>query len=153
MFPARGEDSWCSWSLTWVYSNVSLYAKFVISSIQDHIREIDVLAVIVPRVSDLNLAVLTSGNLPELTFSWECDVFTTVIHQGRQTGVAEFPSAFETDFGWVLAGSTEVSTSYLTIVSNHTLIVMEDELLRKFWEIEEQANKEQGLSPGGAALQ
>ena len=45
--------------------------------------------------------------------------------------------AFETEFGWVLAGSTGPS-SPTHHVSRHVSLLTGDDLLRKFWEIEEK---------------
>ena len=57
------------------------------------------------------------------------------------------PSAFETDFGWVLAGETNMHFSHLSLLTHHTTISSGDDLLRKFWEIEEQPSEYSCLSP------
>ena len=57
---------------------------------------------------------------------------------GQRFGPFGSPTAFETDFGWVLAGG--VGAGYSTgnsISSNHISILTGDDLLRKFWETED----------------
>ena len=53
--------------------------------------------------------------------------------------------AFETEFGWVLAGSTGAS-SPTHHVSHHVSLLTGDDLLRKFWEIEEKPTADVVLS-------
>ncbi len=69
--------------------------------------------------------------------------FAEVMRQGRVPGS---PSAFETDFGWVLAGETSTCTSHFSIASHHASMVTGDHLLRRFWEIEEQPREHSSLS-------
>ena len=47
------------------------------------------------------------------------------------------PSAFETSFGWVIAGAIRSGQLSMQLVSHHTSVLTGDDLLRKFWEIEE----------------
>ena len=47
------------------------------------------------------------------------------------------PSCSETKFGWVLAGRTDAGAIDGHITTFHTSLVSGDDLLRKFWEIEE----------------
>ena len=61
-----------------------------------------------------------------------------LIHHGRRSGPPGSPIAFETMFGWVLAGRTNSHTSIcLSIATHHVSVTSTDDLLRKFWEIEE----------------
>lgn len=53
--------------------------------------------------------------------------------------------AFETDFGWVLAGSTGPSTP-IHCISHHVSLLTGDDILRKFWEIEEKPMADAVLS-------
>ena len=58
--------------------------------------------------------------------------------QGRRTGPPDAPVAFETKFGWVLAGKTgPISFSNHCVTVNHVSTISGDELLSKFWEVEE----------------
>ena len=145
-------------------SSAQSLTQFVISPIQDRAREIDITAVIVPRVtcdlplqpiqfkpewthlSNLTLADPDFGVPAKIDLLLGVNVFAEVTRQGRRTGTAGSPTAFETDFGWVLAGDTNVCTSHCTITSNHTTLAAGDELLSKFWEIEEQSKGCQELS-------
>ena len=69
------------------------------------------------------------------------DVYLSAMRQGRRTGPPGSPYALETDFGWVLGGcsGTPPTTTQATanLVINHSLCYSTDELLRKFWEMEE----------------
>lgn len=58
--------------------------------------------------------------------------------QGRRNGPFGSPSAFETKFGWVLAGRTNShTTSPLGVAAHHVAVESGDDVLRKFWEVEE----------------
>ena len=65
------------------------------------------------------------------------DIFVEVLCQGRQTGAPGSLSAFETEFGWVLAGKLDVYASSHSIASHHVSVATGDDLLQKFWEIED----------------
>ena len=75
------------------------------------------------------------------------DVFTAALLHGRRVGPSGTPVAFETVFGWVLAGSTDQSTSEPVALSHHTFVTADDDLLRRFWEIEENTKHKTNLSP------
>ena len=68
------------------------------------------------------------------------DVFSRVVLRGRRFGPVGTPSAFKTQFGRVLTGSTGSNTGsgsgscFLAVAGMPQ--VNDDELLRKFWEIE-----------------
>ena len=75
------------------------------------------------------------------------DVFIQVMHQGRWMGVPGCPSAFETDFGWVLAGGASICASNISITSHHASVVITgDQILQRFWEIEEPPSNISSLS-------
>ena len=65
------------------------------------------------------------------------DIYTYVMLQGRQSGLFGTLFALETKFGWVLAGKTAPSTNSLFVESHHVTVSSGDDILRKFWEIEE----------------
>ena len=119
-------------------------------------KEISVTAVIVPRVTnnlplksmeldakwkhlaDIQLADPDFGSPSKIDLLLGVDIFVTVLLNGRRFGPPGSPTALETDFGWVLAGG--VGAGYSTansISSNHISILTGDDLLRKFWEIED----------------
>ena len=118
-------------------------------------KEISVTAVIVPRVtynlplksveldtkwkhlSDIQLADPEFGSPSKIDLLLGVDIFIAVLLNGRRFGPPGSPTALETDFGWVLAGG--VGAGYSTansISSNHISFLTGDDLLRKFWEIE-----------------
>ena len=62
------------------------------------------------------------------------------------TGPPGSPMAFETQFGWVLAG--EVDTSMVCenhVTSHHVTINSGDDILRQFWEVEHLPSSESCL--------
>ena len=61
------------------------------------------------------------------------DLYSDVLLDGQQTGHPDTPTAYETHFGWVLAGRTNtlVSTS-CTVCNNHIAVSSSDDILRKF---------------------
>lgn len=64
-------------------------------------------------------------------------IFLEVIRHGRRRGPLDSPTALNTEFGWVLAGDT--GSSETELVSTYmTSIATGDDLLRKFWEVEEK---------------
>ena len=82
------------------------------------------------------------------------DVFAEVMHHGRRSGPPGIPIAFETCFGWVLAGSTESCSLLPQVTTCHVLFTTGDEALQKFWEMEEGPLSETTLSPEeGSAVQ
>ena len=79
------------------------------------------------------------------------DVYAETLH-GRRSGPSGSPTAFETIFGWVLAGSTSNNnmrvSSHHGVASFHSqLVASGDELLRRFWELEESPKSSSDLSP------
>ena len=80
------------------------------------------------------------------------DIFSRVVLHGRRFGPSGSPSAFKTQFGWVLAGTTGCShqirgsreSCYLATTVEDLRV--SEELLRKFWEIEDPYSQEPTLS-------
>ena len=73
-----------------------------------------------------------------------------VLLQGRRCGPSGSPVTFETQFGWVLAGRTSSHlSSHLSIISHHVSVTVTsgDDILRSFWEIEENPRKQSSLYP------
>ena len=66
---------------------------------------------------------------------------------GRRIEPPGSPIAFETDFGWVLAGQLDSCTPDHHIVSHHVSFIAGDDPLCRFWEIEENPKNEVGLTP------
>ena len=100
------------------------------------------------HLSGLHLADPTFGRPGKIDILLGIDVYAAVLLHGRRNGPHGSPVAFETRFGWVLAGGIQSSNlSYCTVSSHHTSVASTDELLRKFWEIEEKSHSPTNLSP------
>ena len=75
------------------------------------------------------------------------DIFARVVRDGRRVGAPGSPVAFETQFGWVLAGEVDTSASCeKRITSNHVMLKSGDDILHQFWEVEHQPLGEASLS-------
>ena len=98
------------------------------------------------HLADLTLADPDFGRPGKIDLLLGVEVFSQVVRQGRRSGIPGSPSAFETDFGWVLAGETSTYVSHLSLLTHHTTIDTGNGLLRKFWEIEEQPTEYSSLS-------
>ena len=74
-------------------------------------------------------------------------MFVQVVRNGRRAGPPGSPVAFETEFGWVLAGEVKPFVPCYHISSHHVALESGDDLLRRFWEIEQQPDDEPIWSP------
>ena len=78
------------------------------------------------------------------------DIYSDLLLHGRRCGPANTPTAFETQFGWVLMGKTKsysASASH-SVTSNHTTVTPAgDDILQMFWEVEENPRDDVNLSP------
>ena len=74
-----------------------------------------------------------------------------VVLPGKRAGLPDSPVAFQTEFGWVLAGSTGPGppTHHVT---HHASLLTGDDILHKFWEIEEKPMTDEVLSPEERSL-
>ena len=140
-------------------------ASFKISSTRLPSKKIEVTAVVAPRVtcdlplhpipfdptwnhlSDIPLADPDFGRPGRIDILLGVDVFVETLLHGRRIGSPGSPIAFETEFGWVLAGRLDSCTPDHHIVSHHVSFIAGDDLLRRFWEIEENPKNEVALSP------
>ena len=98
-------------------------------------------------MADLTLADPDFGQLGRIDLLLGVEVFSEVVRQGRQNGAPGSPSTFETDFGWVLAGEASPAATPSPLLAHHTTVDTGDELLCKFWEIEQQPSEYSGLFP------
>ena len=57
-------------------------------------------------------------------------MFAEVLQQGRRIGIPGSPTALETMFGWVLAGSPKAIVSKNYVVTLHTSLLSADNVLR-----------------------
>ena len=145
-------------------SNQSV-AQFSISPIQSPLKKIDITAIVVPKVTcdllfspvplkkewnhldGINLADSGFGCPGRIDLLLGIDVFVDVILHGRRSGPPGTPLAFGTCFGWVLAGSTESSSPVPQVATYHASCATGDEILRRFWEVEDSPLSETTLSP------
>ena len=70
-----------------------------------------------------------------------------MIHQGRWCGPQGSPVAFETEFGWVLAGNASSCAPTQQATVHHVSLLTGDDLLRQFWEIEEKPKSDTTMTP------
>ena len=75
------------------------------------------------------------------------EIFVEVIRHGRWSGPHNTPTALNTEFAWVLAGSAGAQTDAQPVSTRFTSVVTGDDLLRRFWEIEEKAVANCTLTP------
>ena len=141
-------------------------ATFEIASVRSPRRKFAVSAIVVPRVtcdlplqpvhqesnwthiSDISLADPDYGIPGRVDILLGVDLYSDVLLDGRRTGPPGAPTAFETQFGWVLAGRTNPATSTnQAVATNHITVSCDDDILRKFWEIEENPKEVSCLSP------
>ena len=139
-------------------------ANLTISSTQTG-RKFNLTAIVVPRVTcdlpvkpvsfgpnwnhlnGLSLADPDFGRPGRIDLLLGVDIFIEALLHGRRAGSTGTPVAFETVFGWVLAGPTDQLSPETCIATHHALVATGDDLLRKFWEIEESTKHESNLSP------
>ena len=100
------------------------------------------------HLSGLDLADLHFGLPGAVDLLLGVDVFTAVLGHGWRSGPHGSPTAVETSFGWVLAGTAHCNTSLIKEVSHHISTLSGDDILRKFWEVEEFANPRSLLTSG-----
>ena len=124
--------------------------NFAVSAIHSPREKIGVTAIVVPRVtcdlplqpvsfhsswthlSGITLADPDFGRPGRVDLLLGVEVFPDVMLHGRRCGPPESPAAFETRFGWVLAGSVADYTSAQHAVVHHVCIPSGDDILRKF---------------------
>ena len=142
-------------------------SSFQISPVGPNKRKIGVSAVIVPKVtcdlpltpvpfqltwkhiSDLPLADPGFGQPGRIDILLGIDMFVDVLRHGRRSGPPGSPTALETEFGWVLcggSGSSSDSFNHASVTSLHSFITSGDDILRRFWEIEEAPPDQSALS-------
>ena len=99
------------------------------------------------HIDNLSLADPDFGRPGKIDLLLGVDVFTEALLHGQRVGVPGSPIAFETVFGWVLAGPTSNHTPESIVASHHTLVITSDDFLQRFWEIEEETKPELNVSP------
>ena len=146
-------------------SPLNSISTFQISSLYSSQVKYPITAIVVPRVACdlplqlvcnstrwnhlLNLSLVDSDfAIPGRIVLLLCaDIYADVLLNGRRYGHPGTSTAFETQFGWVLTGRTNAhSASHLTVASHHSTVTSGDEILRMFWEIEENPKDFSNLS-------
>ena len=134
--------------------------SFRVSSLIGSSEDFNVSAVVIPRVTchlptsstppQSNWSHIEGLQLADPTFCQPgavdlllgVDVFVSSLLHGRRSGALDSPTALETKFGWVLAGDTHGNVSLpVQHVSHHTTALAGDDMLRKFWELEESPSE------------
>ena len=68
----------------------------------------------------------------------DADIYADELLHGRRCRAPGTPTAFETQFRWVLTGRINThSVILLSVASHHSTVTSGNEILRMFWEIEE----------------
>ena len=100
------------------------------------------------HLTGLSLADPDYGSPGSVDLLLGVDIFSWVVLHSRQFGPAGTPSAFtvgtpsafKAQFGWVLTGSigqdNHKKCCYFTLTEESQLLTCSNELLRKFWEVE-----------------
>ena len=146
-------------------SPLSSVSTFEISSLTSSNAKYTISAIVVPRVTcDLPLqpvynssqwSHLSNITLADPDFATPgridlllgADIYSDVLLHGRRCGPPNTPTAFETQFGWVLTGRTSArSANCLAIAANHSTVLSGDDLIRRFWETEESPKDLPNLS-------
>ncbi len=138
--------------------------RFSIAPIQSPVSPTDDEAVVLPKVtsnlplqpvpllpswqhlSGIRLADPDFGTPGAVDMILGIDVFNEALLHGRWSGPRGTPSAFETTFGWVLAGAVSSTQSSPRVVSHFVSVASGDDLLQKFWEVEQFAEDRKPLS-------
>ena len=98
------------------------------------------------HLSNLSLADPDFGIPGKIDLLLGADVYTDVLLHGRRCGPPGTPTAFETQFGWVLTGRTNMHSA------SHPSVISGDDILRMFWEIEEGPKEYLNLSTEGRSV-
>ena len=142
-------------------SPLSSVSIFEFSSLYSPKAKLSITAIVVPRVTcDLPLQPVNNASEwkhlsnitladPDFATPGKIDLLlgADVLLNGRRCGPPNTLTAFETQFGWVLTGRTNAhSANHHTIAYHHTAVASGDDLIRKFWEIEESPKDQINLS-------
>ena len=138
--------------------------QFYVRSVHDTSKLFHVDAMILPKVtcdlpmycvsSHLNWDHVTGLKLadPEFGVTGRIDLllgintFIEAMCNGRRVGDPDMPVAFETHFGWVLAGNAGPRSTPKHVAAHHASILTGDQLIQRFWETEEAPSSEPMLT-------
>ena len=88
------------------------------------------------HLNKLQLADPDFGTPGRIDILLGADVFSQAMRHGRRRGPLGSPIAFNTTFGWVLAGTVSSIGRGVKATTYCASVLPSDELLRKFWEVE-----------------
>ena len=147
-------------------SPIQAVTKLSITASRNPNKKFDITAVIVPRVTcplpvhpvsldpswshlhGLQMADPNFGRPGKIDILLGVDIFVVVILAGRRLGPPNSPVALETEFGWVLAGRIDSTTSPVLHAATHLASLLSgDDLLRQFWETEENLGGDTAYTP------
>ena len=105
------------------------------------------------HLKDLPLADPTCGMPGCIDIIFGAEMLCDVMRQGRRCGAQGSPTAWETEFGWVLSGAVQdgIATSR-SVTVHHATISPNLDILRRFWEIEEAPRKVDLMTPQERAV-
>ena len=133
-------------------SPIQFIASFSVSAVKSSSKKIGVTTVVVSLVMcfypipfDLKWNHLSNLQLADPAFDQPGKI-NILLGVDAFVGPPGSPVAFETEFGWVLAGRTDSCTPTNHITTYHASLVSGDDILRKFWEVEEQPMTDSALS-------
>lgn len=88
------------------------------------------------------LADLAFGNLGKIDILLGIDIYAQEMLDDWQSGPPGSPVTFQTQYGWVLAGSASSGIFPISSIATHRVTVTSDnDIFHKFWEIEEKPNR------------
>ena len=103
------------------------------------------------HLEDLDLADPDFGTPGRVDVLLGADYYGEIILRGRRTGPRGTPYALRTCLGWVLAGPLQSNNSRPTAYTCCT-VTENDDILKRFWEIEDYNMKQSALSPEEEAV-
>ena len=94
------------------------------------------------HLQDIPLADPTFGSPGKIDAILGAELFNDIMRHGQRYGHRGSPTAWETEFGWVLNGATQpTGHSQSLIATCHAITSPALDTLRHFWEIEETSRK------------
>ena len=148
-------------------------AYFSFTAVRCPTKQISIAAIVVPRVTcdlplhplhpvafdekwkhitDLPLADPSFGQPGRIDVLLGVDILVQVLLHGRRISPPGSPAVFETELSWVLAGGGGACYPSTEVTTCHTSLSPSDDLLQKFWEIEESPTSKPLFSPKERAV-
>lgn len=109
---------------------------FVLNKLTSVLPERKVVIELWPEVSGLVLADPSFKIPNKIDMLLGADIYSQIIMDGLIKNSPQHPIAQNTQLGWILSGPIQSNANSSTILCNHIQHNEEDELLKKFWELE-----------------